>query len=260
VANGSFAFAAIDLGYGYILPYNSHNIYFAMAIDIDKLDYFVNHGRPLNHGKHRCIPKPEEREQDLFLQRNLVISDVTGCLPHDGYHNPIDQEDYDHSIKQIVDKDYALRSKQRWKELSMTLFHDIGYRRWYDMCWDSVINDHGTDKVAIKNLHPLFRFVIGNILSVIGGIHAKAHADEMLTDIIAQKVIELTPTEYAFLRDVPFTVLSYAVGGEILKLPLAKEKHARDDYIPKYKEEFWVPVGVTTPEQAFVYTKALKKK
>jgi hypothetical protein len=157
VSNGSFAYAAIKEGYEYILPNDSQNPYFAMIID----------AKDVKQIRHSCIPKIKPNNSDPEPED---ADDSAGCLSTDGYGGAIDQEDYNHLIKsEVDDADYCKKAGQRWKRLLSSLLYDPEQRRWYDMEWHRIASN--TNDKHLENTHPLFRYILCNIFSVVTAIH-----------------------------------------------------------------------------------------
>jgi hypothetical protein len=184
IGSGAFAYAAIESGYEYIIDYDTNNAYFAVKI--------VNQGDSFEDDHiHNC-------END--------------CVGKNQYNQPIDQEDYNHAIKSVVDQKYSDNIRQRWRKLSMFLTHDF-YHDWYDMGWDRIANNY-------ENTHPLFRELLANILSVIAGINV--HGRQSYTNSpegvafegFIMKISKLSPTQQEEMKrlydnDEAFLKLEY---------------------------------------------------
>ncbi|MFZ0512732.1 MAG: hypothetical protein WAM14_14085 [Candidatus Nitrosopolaris sp.] len=156
ITNGAFCRAAIEEGYQYIIDHQSNHIYLNIIVT----------------GKHKC----EE-----------------ACLS-DGYCNPIDQEDYTHAIRTIVDSQYALNNRKRWRKLLDSLLHDSKHYEWWDP-WHRLILYDDLEKV-----NPFLRMIIANIMSVITAIYLNGSDSlfSMNLDIYEKLTISINPTSYNF--------------------------------------------------------------
>jgi hypothetical protein len=118
-------------------------------------------------------------------------------LPNDGYGHPVDQEDYLHSIRLKVSKEYHEKADKRWKKLSEFLLYDWGYQEWYDMVWDFAIDGRTEPRnrnvEQLESVHPIFRHVLSTILTTINGIHRYADMDEMHLDILSKRAMDIHP-------------------------------------------------------------------
>ena len=114
--------------------------------------------------------RPPLRKDMSNMYLNIVYDDgVHKCKePTDAYGNPIDQEDYDHEIRTIADPEYASGNTDRWRDLLQQLLWNRHSYSWWDG-WNKVFHH-------VDDVHPFFRTLMANIMSVITAIHLHANS------------------------------------------------------------------------------------
>lgn len=69
-------------------------------------------------------------------------------------------------------------------------------------------------------------------------------------ELMREKEIGHVPTQIITSSDGIALPIAYTAVGELLKIPLPKTKHLKDDYIPEPDERYWVPVAIDIVEKA----------
>lgn len=121
-----------------------------------------------------CKAAIEERYEYIIDKPNIYLNIAYDDGVHkwkeptDAYGNPKDQEDYDHEIRTIADPEYASGNTDRWRDLLQQLLWNRRSYSWWDG-WNKVFQH-------VDDVHPFFRTLMANIMSVITAIHLHANS------------------------------------------------------------------------------------